>query len=63
MSVELSELVFSLFLIFCRFGSCLLLMPGFSSSRVPLQVRLFLSLAVSVALSPALLCPPHHLYP
>lgn len=55
MSVELSELVFSLFLIFCRFGSCLLLMPGFSSSRVPLQVRLFLSLAVSVALSSALL--------
>ncbi|MCP3055929.1 flagellar type III secretion system protein FliR [Aurantimonas sp. LRZ36] len=55
MTAELSDIVFSLFLIFCRIGTCLLLMPGFSSSRVPLQVRLFLAFAVSLALSPALL--------
>lgn len=55
MTAELSDIVFSLFLIFCRIGTCLLLMPGFSSSRVPLQVRLFLAFAVSLALSPAFL--------
>lgn len=55
MTTELSDIVFSLFLIFCRVGTCLLLIPGFSSSRVPLQVRLFLAFAVSLALSPALL--------
>jgi len=54
-TAELSDIVFSLFLIFCRIGTCLLLMPGFSSSRVPLQVRLFLAFAISLALSPALL--------
>ena len=54
MSEAASALVFALFLIFCRIGTCLMLMPGFSSSRIPAQVRLFLSLAISLALSPAL---------
>nr|WP_245198305.1 flagellar biosynthetic protein FliR [Jiella mangrovi] len=42
-------------MIFCRIGSCLLVMPGVSSARIPVQVRLFLSFAVSLALAPALL--------
>jgi flagellar biosynthesis protein FliR len=40
------------FLVFCRVGSCLMLMPGFASTRVPMRVRLFLSLVVSLALIP-----------
>jgi flagellar biosynthesis protein FliR len=43
------------FLLFCRIGSCLMLMPGFSSTRIPVQVRLFLAIAVTLALAPLLL--------
>ncbi len=47
-----SETVLLTFAIFCRVGGCLMVMPGFSSARVSLQVRLFLALAVSLALAP-----------
>jgi len=50
-----SETVLLTFLIFCRIGGCLMLMPGFSSSRVPIQVRLFLAVAVTLAMTPLLL--------
>ncbi|MFE1602420.1 flagellar biosynthesis protein FliR [Methylobacterium sp. ID0610] len=40
---------------FCRIGGCLLVVPGFSSARVPAQIRLFLALAVTFALSPLIL--------
>jgi len=49
------ELVLLVFLIFCRIGGCLMLMPGFSSSRVPVNVRLFIAVAVTLALAPTLL--------
>jgi flagellar biosynthetic protein FliR len=49
------ELFLGLFLVFCRIGGCLLVVPGFSSARIPAQVRLFLALAVTFALSPLLL--------
>ncbi len=55
MSVQLSDLVLAIFLIFCRIGTCLLMMPGFSSSRIPMQIRLFVAVAITLALSPALL--------
>lgn len=43
------------FLLFCRIGACLMLMPGFSSARVPVQVRLFVAIAVTLALAPVIL--------
>ena len=43
------------FLLFCRIGGCLMFMPGFSSSRVPVQARLFLAVATTLALAPLLL--------
>ncbi len=49
-----SNAVLSVFIIFCRIGSCLMLMPGFSSDRVPVNVRLFLTLSVTLALTPLL---------
>jgi flagellar biosynthetic protein FliR len=49
------ETILAVFLLFCRIGGCLMLMPGFSSSRVPVQVRLFIALAVTLALTPLLL--------
>ncbi|MBX9589530.1 MAG: flagellar biosynthesis protein FliR [Hyphomonadaceae bacterium] len=49
------ETILVVFLLFCRIGGCLMLMPGFSSPRVPVQVRLFLAVAVTLALTPLLL--------
>jgi flagellar biosynthesis protein FliR len=48
------QLVLATFLIFCRLGTCLMLLPGFSSPRIPARVRLFLVLSVTLALAPLL---------
>jgi flagellar biosynthetic protein FliR len=42
--------VITAFLAFCRIGGCFMLMPGLSSVRVPMNVRLFVSVAASLAL-------------
>ncbi len=47
--------VLGVFILFCRIGATMLLMPGMSSSQIPTQVRLFLAFAVSLALAPLLL--------
>lgn len=49
------ETILVVFLLFCRIGGCLMLMPGFASSRVAVQVRLFVAIAVTLALAPLLL--------
>jgi flagellar biosynthetic protein FliR len=49
-----SNTILSAFVLFCRIGACLMLMPGFSSDRVPVQMRLFLVLAITLALTPLL---------
>ncbi len=43
------------FLIFCRIGACLMLMPGFSSPRVPVRFRLMIATGVTLALTPFVL--------
>jgi flagellar biosynthetic protein FliR len=43
------------FLIFCRIGGCLMVMPGFGSPRIPMQVRVFLAVSVTLALAPLLI--------
>ncbi len=40
------------FLVFCRVGTALMLMPGIASPRVPMQVRLALAAGLSLALAP-----------
>ncbi|MGX1101325.1 flagellar biosynthesis protein FliR [Amorphus sp. MBR-141] len=55
MSGIASETVLAAFLVFCRIGSCLLMAPGLSSTRIPSQVRLFLAVGISLALTPVLL--------
>lgn len=47
-------MVLATFLLFCRIGGCLMLMPGFSSPRVAVHVRLFLAISVTLALAPIL---------
>lgn len=49
------HLVLGTFILFCRIGGCLMLMPGFSASQIPVQMRLFLALAVTLSLAPLLL--------
>ncbi len=43
------------FVLFCRIGGCLMLAPGFSASQIPMQIRLFVALAVTLALTPLLI--------
>lgn len=46
--------VLVLFAIFCRIGSCIMTLPGFSSARISVTVRFFLAFAVSMAMTPLL---------
>lgn len=48
------DAVLTAFVLFCRIGGCLILMPGFSSQRVPINVRLFIAFSVTLALTPLL---------
>jgi flagellar biosynthetic protein FliR len=50
-----SETVIFYFLVLCRIGGCLMFMPGFSSARVPAQIRMLLAIAVTLALAPVLI--------
>jgi flagellar biosynthesis protein FliR len=50
-----TETVLAVFAIFCRVGGCLLIAPGFSSAQIPARIRLFVALAVSLALTPYLI--------
>ena len=50
MTPALESIVLSAILAFCRIGGCFMVMPGLSSARVPMQVRLFVAVAVTGAL-------------
>jgi len=45
----------AVFILFCRIGGCLMLMPGVSSSQIPVQVRLFVAVAATLSLAPVLI--------
>jgi flagellar biosynthetic protein FliR len=47
-----SQGVLAAFVVFSRIGACLMLMPGFASPRIPVQVRLFVAIALSLAITP-----------
>ncbi|WP_137135688.1 flagellar biosynthetic protein FliR [Rhizobium sp. FKY42] len=42
------------FLAFCRIGGCFMVLPGFSSARIPLNVRLIVTIAITLAVLPVL---------
>lgn len=50
MIVDPGQLVLAAFLAFCRIGACFMVMPGLSSIRMPMQVRLFTAIAVAMAM-------------
>lgn len=45
----------AVFILFCRIGACMMLMPGISSPRIPPRMRLYLAIAVTLVLTPVLL--------
>lgn len=47
MTAVAESAVIAAFLGFCRVGGCFMLMPGISSVRIPLQIRLFVALAAT----------------
>ena len=49
------HMILGTFVLFCRVGACLMLMPGFSSPQIPVQMRLFLALAVTLSVAPLLI--------
>ena len=51
----LTDNLLATFIVFCRIGACLMLVPGYSSVNVPPQIRLFLALVTTFALTPILI--------
>jgi len=49
-TATLPDFVIAAFVTFCRVGGCFMIMPGLSSARVPLQIRLFVAVAATFAL-------------
>jgi flagellar biosynthesis protein FliR len=47
--------VIATFVLFCRIGTCIMLMPGFSSARIPGRIRLFLAIGITLVLAPLLI--------
>jgi flagellar biosynthetic protein FliR len=45
-------LVMAVFLAFCRIAGCLMVLPGFSTARIPATFRLMLAFTVSLAMLP-----------
>lgn len=52
---QMSDTIIAAFLVFARVGACLLVMPGLSSPRIPMQIRLFVALACSLMVVPMVL--------
>lgn len=54
MSGVLESWLLTMVLALSRIGACFLLLPGLGTARVPVQMRLFIALALSMALVPLL---------
>ena len=54
MNVPAPDLLLGLFLVFARIGTCIMFLPGFSAAQTPMQVRLFIAFAVSLAIFPSI---------
>ncbi len=52
-------IVFAVLLLFCRVGACLMIIPGVGNSQIPTQVRLFVAVGATLALTPLLIGQAH----
>ena len=50
-----SQSLLAVFLIFCRVGACMMVLPGFASQQLPARVRLLVAIGCTLALAPPLL--------
>lgn len=50
--MRLDQLSLEAFLVFCRVGTCFMLVPGLSSARVPARIRLYMALVIAVVIAP-----------
>ncbi|MFN3890867.1 MAG: flagellar biosynthetic protein FliR [Beijerinckiaceae bacterium] len=57
MIAQAADTVLMTLVVLCRIGSCLMFIPGFSSTRVPVRVRLFIALSISAAVAPLIALP------
>ncbi len=48
----LTNEVYGFIMVFCRIGSCVMLLPGLGASYIPVRSRLFLALAFSAIITP-----------
>ena len=55
MKLHFTGLIFGVLLLFCRIGGALMLAPGVSNTQIPVQIRLFVAIGVTLALAPLLL--------
>lgn len=46
--------VLALFAAFCRIGGCIMVLPGFSTARLPVTIRVLLAATVTMALLPVM---------
>ncbi|CAN7213520.1 flagellar biosynthetic protein FliR [Rhizobium sp. LjRoot30] len=46
--------VLALFVVLCRVGGCMMVLPGFTSARLPVMIRMLTAMAVAMALLPLL---------
>ncbi|MEM9028684.1 MAG: flagellar biosynthetic protein FliR [Pseudomonadota bacterium] len=49
---EPSEFVLHVFLVFCRVGGIMMLVPGFASPRIPMRIRLMFAVILAWMISP-----------
>ena len=52
-----STLIFTVFLLFCRIGGAMMIAPGLGNTQIPMQVRVFVAIGVTLALSADADCP------
>lgn len=48
----LDSTILALFLVFMRTGTCLMIIPGFSSVQIPMRLRLYAALGITFAIFP-----------
>lgn len=57
--IDLSHLgghiLFTVFLLLCRIGACLMIAPGIGNTQIPMQIRLYVVVGATLALSPLLM--------
>lgn len=51
MNLILADAAFAGVLVLCRIGCCLMLLPGFGSARIPMRVRLFIAIGITLTLA------------